>query len=284
MMPARLDERTRLGYVHLTISDIVASLYFYQYVMGFHLIHRDGAHAILGVHETPLLRLTEVSGAKRVPNTTGLYHFAIRVPSRFDLARSLYHLLETEVSVSGGDHDVSEAIYFNDPDGNGIEIYRDRPRDTWQYPNGTLKMGTRQLDFNGILAELGEAVPTWTGLKASTTLGHMHLHVADLAQAEAFYRDVIGFEYILSFGAIASFLAAGGYHHHIGINTWAGVGAPPPPPGSLGLRYFTVHLSGESEQVSLISRLAAANAPHRVEPDVVIVHDPSENEIHFTIG
>ncbi|MDZ4768238.1 MAG: VOC family protein [Chloroflexota bacterium] len=277
----RLDPATRLGYVHLTISDMARSLMFYQLIVGLRLLLADGDNATLGAGDKPLLKLTERRGARRAPGTTGLFHLAILVPSRFDLSRSIYHLMEANIKVGGGDHGVSEAIYFDDPDGNGIEIYRDRPRDGWSYTDASIDMGTEALDFNGILSELGEAPPTWTGLHSRTMLGHVHLHVAHLDESEAFYRDVIGMDVMTRFGGSASFLSAGGYHHHVGINVWAGVGAPMPPPESVGLRYFTVRLADADERDRLIARLESAGAGYNLTTDGLIVRDPAGNTIRF---
>ncbi len=179
---------THLGYVHLTVANLERSLAFYQDRLGFQLRRRSGQTAYLGAGGPDLLLLTEQPGARQVSRVTGLYHFAILTPSRVALAQSLRRLAETRTPVQGfSDHGVSEAIYLADPDGNGIEIYRDRPRSEWPWENGQLAMVTDPLDVEGILAELGPQPEAWPGLSPQTTLGHIHLHVARLKEAEAFW-------------------------------------------------------------------------------------------------
>jgi catechol 2,3-dioxygenase len=166
---------TVLGFVSLTVSDLGRSLDFYQVSLGFKLHREEGDTAYLGAGKADLLVLTEIPGAVHLPHRTGLYHFAILTPSRRGLASVLKNLIEKETPIQGGaDHLVSEAIYLTDPEGNGIEIYRDRPRADWEYENDTLKMGTEQLDFQGVLAELDGDSKTWDGMDQKNRLGHMH--------------------------------------------------------------------------------------------------------------
>ena len=275
---------TRLGYVHLTVSDLARSLAFYQGSLGFQLHRCEGDTAALGAGRDDLLVLTERPGAIRVPRRSGLYHYAIRVPSRLELARSLENLIETDVRrVGGADHLVSEALYLEDPDGNGIEIYRDRPRSEWQYDNGMLRMATDPLDYRGILAELNGSPARWAGLHPDTVLGHMHLHVSELAGATDFYERVLGFDLVTSVGGTASFLSAGGYHHHLAVNTWNGVGVPPPPRDAVGLRYFTVRLPDQEAVARLIGQLEAAGVPFETRQEGLFVRDPSQNCLLFTV-
>ena len=270
---------TVIGYVHLTVSDLGRSLAFYQNILGFRLHRRDGNIARLGSGGPDLLLLTEQPGARpRPPRTTGLYHFAILVPSRADLARALLHLVETHTTLQGlSDHLVSEAIYLADPDGNGIEIYSDRPRVAWQFEGTLLRMVTKPLDVDGLQSELSGRDDAWSGLSAETVIGHMHLHVANLAEAQAFYVGVLGFDIMQRYGSQALFVSAGGYHHHIGLNTWAGVGVPPPPPDAAGLRTFVVRLPDEVELARLTSRVREARVTFEETPDGVLVRDPSQN-------
>src|SRR5574341_1976790 len=223
---------TRLGSVHLTVSDLDRSLQFYGSALGLRTRRREEAVAELGTGTASLLILWERAGAKPRPrHTSGLYHFAILLPSRADLARALQRLLEARYPIDGAsDHLVSEAVYLADPDGNGIEIYADRSRRALPVRDGQLRMDTLPLDLEDLMNEVQAGPPAATGLPEATRIGHIHLHVADLATAEAFYRDVLGFDLMVRYGSSASFLSAGGYHHHIGVNTWAGAGAPPPPP------------------------------------------------------
>jgi len=276
---------TRLGYVHLTVSDLGRSLAFYQRSLGFQLHRREAETAYLGAGGDDLLVLTERPGAIRVPRRTGLYHFAILVPSRLALAQSFQNLIETETKLDGGaDHLVSEALYLSDPDGNGIELYRDLPRSAWEYENGMPRMATEPFDFQGVLGELENDPGPWSGLHPDTVLGHIHLHVAHLPEAVAFYEKVLGLDLVTVIQGSAAFLSAGGYHHHLGVNTWNGVGAPPPPPDSVGLRYFTVQLPNEKEQAELLARIGNAGVSIEKREHGLFVSDPSQNGIMFTVN
>jgi catechol 2,3-dioxygenase len=280
----RIHPDTDLGYVSLTVTEQARSIDFYERSLGFQVQDRDNGTACMGAGGNPLLMLNERPGASLIPRRTGLYHFAILTPSRQALAKSLRNLIDSETSIQGGaDHLVSEAIYLTDPDGNGIEIYRDRPRTDWEFEDGQIKMGTEHLDYQSILAELNGDPAPWTGLDADTRLGHMHMHVSDLAEATDFYDNVIGFDFLLSYMDTASFLSAGGYHHHIGINTWNGVGAPPPPEDSVGLRYFTIQLPGEEELVMLVERLERAQVSYEARDDGIFTRDPSQNGMLFVV-
>jgi catechol 2,3-dioxygenase len=252
--------------------------------LGFQIHRQERGTTYLGAGNEDLLALTEIPGAVRIRGRSGLYHYAILTPSRQALARSLRNIIDTETALQGGaDHLVSEALYLSDPDGNGIEIYRDRPPSEWEYENGALKMGTEPLDYQGILNEESGDQREWIGLDSQARLGHMHLHVANLAEATEFYENVIGFDFLLSYLGSASFLSAGGYHHHIGLNTWNGIGAPPPPADTVGLRYFTVKLVEEDERERLIQRLHHANVPFEFHVEGLLVRDPSQNGILFVI-
>jgi catechol 2,3-dioxygenase len=277
-----IHPNTSIGAAHLTVADLERSRRFYVDVLGFRELERQGTTLTLTADgATPLLALTELPGAPPKPaRATGLYHFAILVPSRLDLARSLRRLAELRYPLSGAsDHLVSEALYLNDPDGNGIEIYRDRPRAEWPRLNGQIRMATDPLDVDGILAELDRDDRPWDGLAPATTIGHMHLHVADLRAAEAFYHELLGFDIMLSFRGSALFLSAGGYHHHIGLNTWAGVGAPPAPPGSAGLRYFVVRLPNADALDAVLERVRAAGVATEETEAGVLVRDASGNAL-----
>jgi catechol 2,3-dioxygenase len=271
---------TRIGMVHLAVADLERSLAFYEQILGFQEHRREGDRAYLGAGAADLLALTEERGARPSRGTTGLYHFAVLVPSRRHLAHSLARLVETETTMQGfADHLVSEAVYLADPDGNGIEIYRDRPRDEWPYERGQLQMASDPLDVAGLLAEVTGQQEAWPGLDPATTIGHIHLHVSDLRQAETFYLDVLGFDLVLRYGPSATFVSAGGYHHHIGLNTWAGAGAPPPPPGSAGLRWYEIVLPARDERERLLERARHAGHEPREQPEGFYLEDPSGNGI-----
>ena len=277
-----IDPGTAIGAVHLTISDLRRSVRFYETHLGFTVHRRDDRSAWLGTGAADLLILTQCETAPRVRGTTGLYHFAILVPSRADLARSLRRLVATGTIMQGAaDHGVSEALYLADEDGIGIEIYRDRPRDEWPIAGGQLRMGADPLDLEVLLEEAGRA-DSAAGLPSSTVIGHVHLHVSRLDEAKAFYVDLMGFELTQRYGPSALFVAAGGYHHHIGLNTWAGVGAPPPPPGAIGLKHFDVRLPDSAGREAIVSRLNNAGVVPAPVDGGLLIHDPARNAILLT--
>lgn len=283
MSAATIHPETRLGRVHLVVTDLDRSLAFYQQSLGLQVHRRQDDVAWLGAGQADLLQLTGRPQARQVSRTTGLYHFALLLPSRLDLAQALRRIVETHTPVQGfADHLVSEAIYLADPDGNGIEIYRDRPRQEWQYENGRLKMTTDPLDVEGLLAELAGQSTAQTGLPPGTVLGHVHLHVNQIAQAEAFYGDILGFELMVRYGPTASFLAAGGYHHHLGINTWNGVGAPPPPADAVGLAWYEICLPDEAELNRVVDRARQAGLPLEAQPAGLLLRDPAQNGLVLT--
>ena len=269
-----------IGAAALTVANLDASLAYYQEHIGLRLHHREGGVAYLGVGGADLLRLEEKRGARKAFGTTGLYHFALLLPSRTDLAFTLRHFAEMQTTLSGmSDHAVSEAIYLSDPDGHGIEIYRDRPREEWKWGNGRVKMTVDPLDVAGLFDSLLH-VPqqTWQGLPQGTVMGHMHLHVASILEAEQFYRDVLGFDLIARYGAGASFLSTGGYHHHLGVNTWNGVGAPPPPPDGLGLQWYEIRVTAV-QLPQVLQRLEDAAILVTESEHGWHLVDPSENGI-----
>ncbi len=278
---------TSIGYTHLTVADLSRSLDFYTNTLGFRLLSQEWDTAALGVDgETPLLYLTELPGAQPQPEgTTGLYHFAILVPSRADLGRSLRRLLEKEYPLVGAsDHLVSEALYLDDPDGNGIEIYRDRPRIEWPMQGSEVRMANAPLDGDGILAEAERDGRPWQGMAPGTRIGHIHLHVGDLQAAEEFYTGVLGFDVMQRWTAGgALFVSAGGYHHHIGLNIWAGVVAPPPPPNTAGLRLYTIQLPDDAARAEVAARLKAAGVPVEHQDGALSLRDPWQNTILLTL-
>ncbi|MGH9313683.1 MAG: VOC family protein [Vicinamibacterales bacterium] len=280
MSNGSIDPATTIGGVHLAISDLDRSIAFYTDRLGFRVHRRDGDAAYLGAGGPDLLVLIRTPAAPRVRGTTGLYHFAILVPSRGDLARSLRRLAETDTVMQGfADHGVSEALYLADPDGNGIEIYRDRPRTEWPVENGRLRMTADPLDLDDLLAAAPPSSESVHALAAATVIGHVHLHVSNLAEAEAFYVGLLGFDLMQRYGPSALFVSAGGYHHHIGLNTWAGVGAPPPPPGAIGLRHFVVRCPDVGARERVAARVRAAGLPIVPHDDGLLLRDPARNAI-----
>ena len=269
-----------LGYVSLTVRDLTRSLAFYTEIMGLQILQQTGPRAHLGVDGATLLHLVENPIAPVARGTVGLYHFAILVPSRLDLARSLQQLLDTQTPLQGfADHLVSEAIYLADPDGNGIEIYRDRPRSRWPRRDGQLLMASDPLDVNGLLGELSEISREWAGLASQSRIGHIHLQVSNLAETVAFYERTLGFDLVLRYGPSAAFLSAGGYHHHIGCNTWAGVGVPPAPSDAVGLRWFAIDLPDADAYQASVQMAKSASSPAEECENGLLVRDPSGNGI-----
>ncbi len=286
---------TMIGEVQLYVSNLKRSTAYYKDALGFKLLEARGSQASLGVGERRLIVLNEKPGAKPRPQTgaTGLYHFAVLLPDRRSLARLLLHLAENEAEVQGvADHGVSEAIYLADPDGIGIEMYRDRRRSDWPADDlGRLQMGTDELDLDSLVMELKDGVPEWNGLPEKTVIGHVHLCVANLAEAEKFYTQVLGFQLTQRYASGASFVSAGGYHHHIGLNIWTGAGAPPPPPDAAGLRWFEVVLPGPQDLAAVQARLQEAGVPFDLQDasilqdagilqdSGILVKDPSQNQM-----
>jgi catechol 2,3-dioxygenase len=274
---------TTIGEISIFVSDLARSVAFYQERLGFQLLEQAGGQVVFGAGEKRLLNLIEKSGAQRARGVTGLYHFAVLLPERRELAKLLYHLAQTGTEVQGAsDHGVSEALYLADPDGNGIELYRDRRRAEWPTDDiGRLMMDTDELDIDDLILELRNEELTWGGLPAGTVIGHVHLHVRDLSEAEVFYTRVLGFQLMQRYGSGALFVSAGGYHHHIGLNTWAGAGAPPPPADAVGLNWFEVRLPDSAALEVIRARLDAAQVPYEMAAGGLLARDPSRNGILF---
>ena len=246
---------------------------------------RDDRAASLSAGDTELLVLVEEPGARPGAAYTGLYHFALLVPQRVELAGWLAHAVRDRVPLVGlSDHFVSEALYLSDPDAHGIEIYWDRPRELWEGQVAT-RMTTLALDTDSLLAELDDPrSAAYDGLPAGTAMGHVHLKVAQIPDTVAFYRDALGFGLMAQLGRQAAFLGAGGYHHHVGANTWESNGAPPPPPGTAALRHATVVLPGSAERDAVLERLERhGHTPHESATGPV-VRDPSGNALLLAVA
>jgi|SRR5919108_1613637 catechol 2,3-dioxygenase len=226
-----------LGAVELKVLDLEREIGFYEQ-FGLTRIDSDGEHAIFGADDVALLRLSALrDGKERPPHTAGLFHFAILLPSEQELGGFLQRSLEQRLPLTGtADHLVSQALYFDDPEGNGIEVYADRPRSEWQYPEGRLSIGTEHLDFERLLRIASKPQPRFS---PGTLLGHMHLNVADLDVSQTFYES-LGMELMAAAGHVMRFMSWDGYHHHLGINILEGRGAAPVAPGVRGLRGFEI--------------------------------------------
>ena len=278
---------TTLGYVHLTTADLEPQIAFYQSVLGFKVHGRKDGTASLGAGRDDLLRLTELRGARLARGTTGLYHFAVLVPSRWELAHLLRRLVETRTPIQGMvNHHTHLAIYIADAEGNGIELAWDFPREQWPAPEDLMRLGNGPLDPEDLLGELERDPSPWPGAHSDTRIGHVHLHVADLSAAGRFYQGVLGFQATFSYSAArdfgALFVSAGGYHHHIGLNIWRGVGAPPPPRDAVGLRYFTIVLPDRIELDRVTARVREAGIGGEEHVVGMLVRDPSHNGVLLT--
>jgi catechol 2,3-dioxygenase len=281
-----IDPGTTIGAVRLAVADLDRLRDFYARAIG--LVELDGPDGVvrLGAGDPSphaLIELVSEPDAQPRPrHTTGLYHLAILVPSRPDLAAALQRVASADWRLTGvSDHAVSEALYLSDPEGNGIEIYRDRPRERWPTGDGEIRMTTELLDLDGVLGELRRE-DAGAGMPAGTRIGHVHLNVADLTEAEAFYSGALGFDVMVRSYPGALFVSAGGYHHHVGLNTWTSEGAPPPPPATRGLRHFEIRLPGEGQLAAEEDRLREAGFEPTRQGGVVSVDDPSGNRVVLT--
>jgi catechol 2,3-dioxygenase len=282
---ARIDPQTALGPVRLTVADLDRSRGFYEQAIGLRAGELEDGGVGLGVAgEPPLIELRGDTSAPRLNRRApGLYHLAILLPTRLDLAFALARLVQARWPLDGAsDHLVSEALYLSDPDGNGVEIYRDRPRADWPRVGDQLQMSTLPLDLDDVIGELRAATELQNEVPPGTRIGHVHLQVSNLGEAEAFYHGVLGFDVMVRGYPGALFVSAGGYHHHLGLNTWHSAGAAPAAPGSVGLRSFTVELPGEDELRAVLARIEAAGLPTEILPDGVLVRDPFDNGVVLT--
>jgi catechol 2,3-dioxygenase len=276
---------TSIGKVRLRVADLDDLTTFYERVIGLEAVEPGGHVTRLGAAGgEPLIELVGAPDAPAPPSfSTGLFHLAILVPDRAELARSLQRVAGAGWRLTGAsDHLVSEALYLQDPEGNGIEIYRDRPREEWRRNGDELAMATLPLDLESVLGELDPGERQANGMPGGTTMGHVHLQVADIPAAERFYNRALGLDVMVRSYPGALFLAAGGYHHHLGLNTWQSEGAPPPPEGALGLDRYELVLPNAEERDSAADRLAEAGAdPQRLDEGVV-ASDPSGNRVLLT--
>jgi catechol 2,3-dioxygenase len=270
---------THMGPVELSVADLERSLDYWQRSIGLRILERAGGRATLGA-DSPLLHFVEEPGAKPADGYTGLFHVALLVPDRPSLARFLAHAAREKVALTGlSDHAVSEAIYLRDPDRHGIEIYADRPRELWE-GKVAQQMTTVPLDVDDLLGELDDpAIASFEGVPDGTTVGHVHLRVADVDDTARFYRDVLGMDVTAQLGSQAVFLSAGGYHHHLGGNAWESRGASPAPPGSATLRHATIVLPDAAERDRVAGRVAETGQEPEPLDGGVIVRDPSQNAL-----
>ncbi len=272
-----LPATTTIDHIRLRVHDLDESLQFYQGLLG--LRAGTSENSIVPLYsvraDRPLLYLQEDSSAPaRPPRTTGLFHVAFLYPSRKELAAVFLRLYRRGWQFQGfSDHGVSEALYLADPHGNGIELYADRPKEQWIYENGVLQLVTEPLDLQSLIDELKVETDVSDEAVALFTIGHIHLNVSSLQAAEEFYCKMLGFDVVTRNYPGALFISAGGYHHHLGLNVWNGRGAPPPPPGALGLVGYGIRLGNEDAVKEIRERLEQAHAVVRDGSEGLMVHD-----------
>jgi len=284
-MEGKISPETTISTVYLNTSSLPVLVTFYCDQLGLHYqSHNEGiAEFYAPGASRPLLVVYQKEDAQRMGGTTGLYHYAVRLPTRADLARIIRRMVELRLSLQGfANHGVSEAVYLSDPDGNGIEIYVDSPRSEWpKDAGGNLLMTSDPIDLDNLMLELKGQPAEYNSFPPGSVMGHIHLHVSQIAPAENFYTNVLGFDLMQRYGPSASFLSAGGYHHHIGMNTWAGVGAPPPPEDAIGLQSYTILLPGMADLQAVKERLRNKNVSFEDHSNLIITQDPSQNGIRL---
>jgi catechol 2,3-dioxygenase len=292
---------TRMGHVSLTVANLDNQVAFYTRILGFKLHWREGNKAGLGaphgdltIGGADLIRLTEEPNLKRYRGVTGLYHFAVLFPNRKELARAIARLYALQYENYPTDHIMTKTTYLDDPEGNGIELYAESPEDgTWSLANGeyitrradgSLSSGREPLDVQALFKHLDENDSLDQPIPPETRVGHVHLHVRDIQEAVDFYHGIIGFDVMGVAKAFRmGFVSAGGYHHHVGLNTWQGEGAPPPPADAAGLRCMTVELPSQDALDQVIERIDDAGIPSNQTDDGLLVHDPSENGVMLSL-
>ena len=269
----RLPARLALGPVRLEIADLARSISYYTKVLGLRVLEESAGRASLGPigEQKVLVELNQVRGAREHPynRRLGLYHFAILLPTRSDLGKFVAHLAHINAYAGQADHFVSEAFYLRDPDGLGIEVYADRPRAEWPVSRGKLEMGLDPVDVESLLAAAGGK---WDGAPAGTIIGHVHLHVGDLSEGENFYHRALGLDTTASLPS-ALFLSAGGYHHHLGTNSWAGNG-PHPTEGDARLLEWTIELPRQSDVEDAVKSISGAGYAVSADGSDRLVSDP----------
>ena len=281
-MTTKLGDLTSLGPLELKVANLQGQSEFYQQQLGLRLRSQSADAVSLGTEKNELLRLALVPGAKRSRHTAGLYHFCLRVDERVELGLLLKHLFETKIHLDGlVDHRMAEAIYLKDAEGNGIELNWDRPRSEWRPWEEWLSMGNAPLDVEGLLDLADSSGRDFKQISPSARVGHIHLHVGNLEEAEKFYTQVAGFEVTTKIPGQATFTSAGGYHHHVAFNLWAGRDIQPAPADALGLKEFTVLVDGPSEIEALKKRAQAAAWAYEEDGKNILIKDPWNHLLRF---
>lgn len=278
-----LPAATTLSTVTLNVAQLEPSTTFYTEAIGLKLRSKNARQVVLGSEREDILVLLERPEAKRETGTTGLYHLAILLPSRPYLAQWLRYALSLDLRLGAGDHDVSEAFYLDDPEGNGVEVYADRPRSTWKKDGDGIYITTHDVDTENLLQEA--PAQAWQGVPDGTTLGHVHLRVNSLDEAKAFYVYLLGFDLMSNYAGMgALFVGAGGYHHHVGLNIWQTQGAPAPDADALGLAHYSVRLPLASDIKDIRRRLEQAHYPFTVNEEELRLKDPAGNGLTFVVA
>lgn len=270
--------------IALKVQDITRAIGFYTNILGFKILEEKEEEVILTVDgSTPIIRLISSKDIiPKIPRRTGLYHFAILLPDNIQLGLFLKHIRDKAYPIIGGsNHGVSEAIYLEDPDDNGIEIYADLPSDLWRRNNDKIEMVTLPLDYNTLIEKTGDA--QWKGMPSNAIIGHIHLHVADLEESKKFYIDGMGLDLVMEMPNSAVFLSSAGYHHHIAFNIWNGKGAEALPDNSVGMKYYTVKLPNEETRHDIVNNLENLGYNVFMESDNIFVKDPSNNLIKLLV-
>lgn len=284
-----IHPETHIGAVHYIVRDLDRQIDFYRDILGFRLLWREGAVASMGTESRELLRMTEDPSAPAPGRTTGLYHTAFLVPTKWDLAHLVRQVIETRTPVQGhSNHGTHLALYLPDAEGNGVELAWDFPKEQWPMRDGTIRMEDMPregIDIEALLGELDKDPSPWQGISDGTVVGHVHLHVSRLDETQAFYRDLLGFDITINGEDVgALFFSAGGYHHHIGTNVWRGVGIPAPPEGARGLRHYSIVLPNQDELDRLTARLRDSGLTPQQEEQGLLVHDPAGNGVLLTVA
>src|SRR5947199_348528 len=273
-MPPILPATLRLGAVHRVVADLDRSVAWYQRALGLRVQRQDVGEAALGSGDDEVVVLHEDPAAGPAGRHAGLYHYALLYPSREELARATVRLINTRTGIQGAsDHGTHEALYLADPDGNGIELAADRPREQWPSPEEEFSRGgPLPLNFDSLLATVAGEEPA-ASIAPGLRVGHVHLHVGSIERGLEFYSDTLGFD-VWALLPTAAFVSAGGYHHHLGFNTWLGQGVPPQPREVVGLRHWTVELESDSDVAAVRARLEGAGAPIEVVEGGLVTSDP----------
>ena len=285
-----IHPKTMMGQISLIVANLENQLAFYQQALGFRLHWRDGSRAGLGVGGTDLLLLTQETNLKRYAGVTGLYHVAYVFPDLRELALVMARLFALKYPNTPTDHIMTKTTYLDDLEGNGIELYCESPEDgTWCIQDdrfsafradGSMSSGREQLDLDSLFMNLRQDDHLDLPAPPELRIGHVHLHVRDIDEAVDFYHGILGFDIMgMSNGVQMAFVSAGGYHHHLGLNTWQGRDAPPPPLDAVGLRYFAIDLPNQSAFNEVLARVDEAGLPSNQLDEGILLEDPSQNGI-----